>query len=151
MVHAVEIAARHYISIPYQKFTEKIIAANGFLCALDENLKDTSGKETVKEAKKEIRDMMEKTSPELYISLFELDRWVDPDTTTSEKIIFRVHDSSENAKHKKEGRHFSKKEGGDYYLQMVLCFCINRVNEIVMQMLEKYSVDFPLKGGMSEW
>jgi hypothetical protein len=138
MVHAVEIALSHYLSIPYQKFTEKIIAAKGVLSCLE--LKK------VKEDLEEIEKIMNITDSTLHISIFEIDRWVDPDKTQDERIYFNVRDSHPNKKIVREGKQYSKRNGDDYILQRKMCFAIDKVNAIIMRNIALYSKDFPLRG-----
>lgn len=144
MVYAVEIAVNHYLSIPYQKFTEKIIAAKGFLATLDDNKEKVAALE-------EIDRIMKITDDKLHISLFDIDRWVDPDKTSGNKVTFKVEESHPNREKRKHGAYFDKKHGDDYKLQRHLCNAISRVNFIVMERLSQYSKDYPIKGPMSEW
>ena len=140
-VHAVEIALSHYLSVPYQKFSEKIIAGKGVLCCMDAT-------EEVKEDIKAIEKIMLITDESLHISIFDIDRWVNPDETADEKVIFKVQDSHKNDKVKKDGRAFSKRNGDDYLLQRKLCIAIDIVNALIMKNIENYSFDFRIKGEM---
>ena len=144
MVQAVTIVFNHYLSVAFEDFTAKAISGLGVLRTLDSD--DDLENDIIK-----IKRIIDITSDDLFLSMYVLDRWVNPDSTIDKTLILNISDEAPDIlKYKyRNGRTFSKDVGSDYFLQKKLCEAIAEIHLIVMKHIASYNVNFVIGGDLS--
>ena len=142
-VQAVVVVFNHYLSVDYDSFTAKAISALGVLRTMTENDKVNEDIETIKK-------IISITSEDLYLSMYVLDRWVNPDSVVDNTLTLKVSvDAPDKMKVTyRNGRTFTKDSGSDYFLQKKLCEAIAKIHLIVMKNIRNYNVDFEVVGDL---
>jgi hypothetical protein len=127
---------QHYFGMPYQAFTEKIITAHALLQVVDGvNVEDVA----------RLRWLQENTSEKVMVSMWKLDRSVNPSKgryeTTSNKRRFIRNDAT-----------FKEREVGDGLIELdedaiqhYLCEVINEVHCIVAKNIKGYKEEIKIE------
>lgn len=141
----VSAAFSHYMNIPYQQFTEKLIAALALfniIQARDEN------------DLKKLKWIEENTHVNIHKSLYILDRYVDPTKGVVEKIppklTFYPICKPENIEYDKWEINQHKITLTSDDIQYFLSTAIREVNDIVMKNMKGYEVERKLRMGDNE-
>lgn len=135
----VSFAVQHYVSLPYQKFTEKIIAALAIFQVI-QRAKENEGFEY---DELELAWIEQNTHEDLCIPIYILDRCVNPTKgefkPSHNKITFDTNipdvDNPEVPK---------QVTLTENQIQNYLCMAIRRVNDIVMKSVKAYSEEIPI-------
>ena len=144
MVQAVTIVFNHYLSVSFDDFTSKAISGLGVLRTLESD-------ESLENDIAEIKRIIDITSDDLFVSMYVLDRWVNPEATIDNTLIVSLCDDAPDVLKNKyrNGRTFSKDKGSDYYLQKKLCEAIAEIHLIVMKHISLYNVNFVVGGDLN--
>jgi len=123
---------QEYLKKEFEDFTSKFILARGIFQLLDKyDAKDFS----------EIENIEKYTDPKIKISLFKLDRVVNPTkgsfNTTEHKFTF-----IQNITSKKSMITLTEQQ-----IQQYLCVAIRRVHEIVMKNMKSYKLEQSMDQG----
>jgi len=131
MITVLTMAFAQYLRTPFEDFTAKYILARGIFQLLD-NLD--------KEDIVELKEIERYTSPEVRVSLYKLDRAVNPTKgefkTVAKKFEFNM-DYENNP---------GKITLTDDEIQNILCVAIRRIHEIIMKVMKSYKVEQSMDG-----
>jgi len=122
MINALTMAFEHYLSVPFEQFTDKYISALGVLSMIDD----------FEDSDKKIMTFIESNTTEsIKVSIYTLDRTINPTKgefkTVKNKIKFR-----------RDGVESEFSEG---QVQRFLCLAIRKVHEIVMVNMKNYKLE----------
>jgi len=132
------------MSIPYQHFTEKVIAALAAFKVLRRDLAD-EGRDQVEfeDDEMEVRWIEENTHPKLMISIYILDRCINPS-----KGEFRVAKQSvtfdSNTPSEDDPLTLKQVTLTENQMQFFLCSAMRRVNDIIMKNIKAYNDEIPI-------
>lgn len=126
---------QHYFGIPYQAFTEKAITAYALLNAVDG---------TTKEDIDQVKWIQENTHKEIMVSLWKLDRAVNPTkgyfNVTAKKMKFIRNDASMQ----EVDLGVNTVEMTEDMIQNYLCEAINEIHTIVVKNIKGYKEEMKM-------
>ena len=122
MINALTMSFEHYLSVPFEQFTDKYISALGVLSMIDDFNDD----------EKDIMNFIESNTMEgIRVSIYTLDRTINPSkgefNTVKNKIKFHRGDIVQ--------------EFTENQIQRFLCLAIRKVYEIVMKNMKNYKLE----------
>lgn len=142
---AVSGLIQHYLGVPYEKFTSKLISAIAVFNVVD--YKEDAEQEFDKFCKKskETLEFIEKnTHKEVMVSLYKLDRVINPTKGEFEPRRTRVE-------FKRNDHLICKQQGKqihiileDLEIQYYLCIAIREVNDIIARIAKYYSEEMKI-------
>lgn len=146
----VSFVVQHYVSLPYQKFTEKIIAALAIFQIIQRQVANLqSDNATMQKAiefendELEIMWIEENTNLKVMVPIYVLDRCVNPAKgefrVTQNKVNFDTNIPDENNEEMAKQIELTENQ-----IQKYLCMAIRRVNDIVMKNVKSYSEEIPI-------
>jgi len=139
----VSFAIQHYVSIPYQKFTEKVIAALAVFQVIQRQTGDSDKANEFENDEMEVLWIEENCHPDVMVPIYILDRCVNPAKgefhVTHNKVTFEtnVPDESDTGSNKTVTL-------TENQIQRFMCGAIRRVNDIVMKNVKSYSEEIPI-------
>lgn len=130
----VSFAINHYVAIPYERFTDKIIAAISIFQVIESGTYDTDDE-------LEIIWIEQNTHPQVNVPIYVLDRCINPSKgefkKAANKVTFDTNEKDENGMYKQVTL-------TENQMQYHLCGAIRRVNDLIMKTVKKYNDEIPL-------
>jgi len=126
---------QHYFSIPYEDFTSKIITAYGLLNAVDG---------VPREDLNRIKWIQENTHKDVMVSLWKLDRAVNPTKGEFQQVSFKrrfIRNDAQQTEFETGGGYV---ELTDDMIQQYLCEAITEVHVIVIKNIKGYKEEMKL-------
>lgn len=135
----VSFAITHYVSIQYERFTDKIIAALAIFQVIQKKEDNTE----MEEDEMEVRWIEENSHPDVMVPIYILDRYINPIKREFNIARNRItFDTNLKDEHDKElSKQITLTEN---QIQYYLCKSIRRVNDIVMKNIKVYCDEIPL-------
>jgi hypothetical protein len=134
MITTLTVCFTKYLSIPFEDFTAKYVTARGLFMLMDSFDKDDE---------KKMKSFEEKISDKVPISLYKLDRYVNPSKrefdTSVGTVIFKYM----------QGRDIKSVSLDEAEIQQLLCVAIREVHEIILKNMKKYQLEQPVNYGES--
>ena len=139
----ISFVVQHYVSLPYQKFTEKIIAALAIFQVIQKQTQDPQKVVEFENDELEIMWIEENTHIKVMIPIYVLDRCVNPTKgefrVAQNKVTFDTKIPDENDEDTAKQVTLTENQ-----IQKYLCMAIRRVNDIVMKNVKAYSEEIPI-------
>ncbi|KKN77145.1 hypothetical protein LCGC14_0363420 [marine sediment metagenome] len=139
----VSFVVQHYVALPYQKFTEKVIAALAIFQVIQKQTQDPKKVMEFENDELEIMWIEENTNTKVMVPIYVLDRCVNPAKgefrVTQNKVTFDTNIPDENAEDMAKQVELTENQ-----IQKYLCMAIRRVNDIVMKNVKAYSEEIPI-------
>ena len=141
----VSFGVQHYVSIPYQKFTEKIIAALAVFQVIERKTENPD----FENDELEILWIEENCHPNVMVPVYVLDRCVNPSKgefrVTANTVTFDTNVPRDDEADMRKQVTLTENQ-----IQYYLCNAIRRVNDIIMKNVKSYSEEIPIPdlGGM---
>ena len=139
----ISFVVQHYVSLPYQKFTEKIIAALAIFQVIQKQTQDEKKAMEFEYDELEIMWIEENTNVKVMVPIYVLDRCVNPAKgefrVTQNRVTFDTNIPDENDAEMAKQVTLTENQ-----IQKYLCMAIRRVNDIVMKNVKSYSEEIPI-------
>lgn len=139
----VSFAVQHYVSLPYQKFTEKVVAALAIFQIIQKQTQDPLKAIEFENDELEILWIEENTNMKVMVPLYILDRCVNPAKgefrVTQNRVTFDTNVPEDHDKDMAKQVQLTENQ-----IQYYLCKAIRRVNDVVMKNVKNYSDEIPL-------
>lgn len=123
----------HFLSLDYEDFTAKIIVALTFSNIIVKFNKDD---------KKRLEEIEMDTHKDILVSIYKLDRAVNPTKGEFKSISNKIKFIRNDWKERESANLDSQIELGEDKIQHYLCMAIREVNQIVFKNLRSYNEDF---------
>lgn len=120
----------HYVSIPYERFTDKAIEALSLLRMI---------KDTKEEDIERVEYLIENTNEKVRVSIYKLDRNINP-TKGEFSIVARKAEFKRNSMVDGKINITLTEDSMQYYL----CCAISEINDIVFNNLQRYEEELPI-------
>lgn len=125
----------HYFSIAYEDFTSKIIVA----LTLPKIVEDFN-----EDDRKRIEFIEENTNEKIMVSLYKLDRCVNPTKGDFKSVIHKRRFIRNDAKQRVARQQQETIELDEDQIQHYLCCAIREVNQIIFKNVKIYDEDFAM-------
>lgn len=132
---------QHYFGMPYQAFTEKIITAYALLKVVDGVDEDDVSR---------VRWLQENTHGDIMVSLWKLDRAVNPAKGSFDMCVKKRRFRRNNITIEQEELGAGSIELDEDSMQHYLCEAINEVHEIVVRNIKGYKEELKMDMEMKD-
>ena len=125
----------HYFSLPYEDFTSKIIVA----LTIPDLVKTFDQKDL-----SELKFIEANTHPDLMVSIYKLDRSVNPTKGEFKQIINKKRFVRNDYMLRRRSQENESIELNDDQIQNYLCLAVRRINQIIFRNVKQYDEDFAM-------
>lgn len=133
MINLLSCIYQKYLDLSFEQFTDKAILALSVFELISKN-------DEIIEVRDKVVWLIENTHPDVMVSLFKLDRRVDPtkgNISEAQKLFVMIKNNyTQEQKNNGEHRIRLKEDQIQYYL----CGCIMRINNLLTKVLKDYNL-----------